>query len=99
MVLGRNVKITYSFVDPITSQQKQESKNFVVTGIMKETGNPTIDNGIILNPQAGNSLLQKSGKFDSLFVIAQSPDLVDVVEKEIRNLYDNNIGVNTVKPY
>jgi putative ABC transport system permease protein len=97
LVLGRNVKITYSFVDPTTSQQKQESKNFVVSGIIKETGNPTIDNGIILNPQAGNSLLQKSGKFDSLFVIAQSSDLVDIVEKEIRNLYGNNIGVNTVK--
>ena len=97
LVLGRNVKITYSFVDPTTSQQKQESKNFVVSGIIKETGNPTIDNGIILNPQAGNSLLQKSGKFDSLFVIAQSSDLVDIVEKEIRSLYSNNIGVNTVK--
>ena len=97
LVLGRNVKITYSFVDPTTSQQKQESKNFVVSGIIKETGNPTIDNGIILNPQAGNSLLQKSGKFDSLFVIAQSSDLVDIVEKEIRSLYGNNIGVNTVK--
>jgi putative ABC transport system permease protein len=97
LVLGRNVKITYSFVDPTTSKQKQESKNFVVSGIIKETGNPTIDNGIILNPQAGNSLLQKSGKFDSLFVIAQSSDLVDIVEKEIRSLYGNNIGVNTVK--
>ena len=41
--------------------------------------------------------LQKSGKFDSLFVIAQSSPLVDTVEQEIRSLYNNNIGINTVK--
>jgi putative ABC transport system permease protein len=89
--------VAYSFVDPDTGEQKEESKNFVISGIMKETGNPTIDNGIVINPQAGNSLLQKSGKFDSLFVIAQSADLVDTVQQELRNLYGNNIGISTVR--
>ena len=97
LVLGQSVKATYSYVDAITGIQKEQSKNFIVTGIMKETGNPTIDNGIVINLQAGNSLLQKSGKFDSLFVIAQSTDAVDIVEQEIRGLYGNNIGINTVK--
>ncbi len=69
----------------------------MVTGIMKETGNPTIDNGIVINLQAGNSLLQKSGKYDSLFVIAKTSSVVDDVEKEIQNLYGNNIGITTVK--
>jgi putative ABC transport system permease protein len=64
---------------------------------MKETGNPTIDNGIVIKLQAGNSLLQKSGKFDSLFVIAQTADLVDPVQQELRNLYGNNIGISTVR--
>ena len=95
--IGRSAQITYSFVDPITGQQKEESKNFFVSGIMKETGNPTIDNGIVINLQSGNSLLQKSGKYDSLFVIAQTADFVDVVEQEIRTLYGNNIGITTVK--
>ncbi|MGN6628755.1 MAG: ABC transporter permease, partial [Candidatus Nitrosocosmicus sp.] len=49
------------------------------------------------NLQAGNSLLQKSGKYDSLFVIAQTADFVDIVEQEIRTLYGNNIGITTVK--
>jgi putative ABC transport system permease protein len=97
LVLGQSVKVTYSFVDSDTGEQKQESKNFIITGIMKETGNPTIDNGIIINLQAGNSLLQKSGKFDSLFVIAQTSDLVDTVQQELRNLYGNNIGISTVR--
>jgi putative ABC transport system permease protein len=95
--LGQSVRVTYSFVDPDTGVQKEESKSFVVTGIMKETGNPTIDNAVVINRNAGNSLLQKSGKFDSLFVIAQTSNLVDAVEQEIRSLYGNNIGINTVK--
>ena len=41
--------------------------------------------------------LQKSGKYDSLFVIAQTTDFVDFVEQEIRSLYGNNIGITTVK--
>jgi putative ABC transport system permease protein len=97
LVLGQSVKVTYSFVDSDNGEQKQESKNLIITGIMKETGNPTIDNGIIINLQAGNSLLQKSGKFDSLFVIAQTSDLVDTVQQELRNLYGNNIGISTVR--
>ena len=97
LVLGQSVKATYSFVDANTGIQKEQSKNFIITGIMKETGNPTIDNGVVINLQAGKSLLQKSGKFDSLFVIAQSTDAVDTVEQEIRGLYGNNIGINTVK--
>src|SRR5712691_3299949 len=97
LVLGQSAKVTYSFVDSTTGQQKEESKNFIVTGIIKETGNPTIDSAIVINPQAGNSLLQKSSKFDSLFVIAQTTNFVDVVEQEIRSLYGNNIGITTVK--
>jgi len=64
---------------------------------MKETGNPTIDNGIVITLQAGNSLLQKSGKYDSLFVIAKTSNYVEAVEQEIRHLYGNNIGITTVK--
>ena len=42
----------------------------------------------------GNSLFQKAGKFDSLFVATQSSEFVDVVEEEIRKLYGNDIGNN-----
>ena len=81
--IGHSAKVTYTFVDPVTGKQQQETKNFMVTGIMQETGNPQIDNSIIINLQAGNSLLQKSGKYDSLYVIAKSTDFVDIVLKEI----------------
>ena len=95
--LGQSVKVRYSFVDPQTGKSEQETKNFVVSGIMESTGNPTIDEALVINEDSGNSLFQKAGKFDSLFVATQSSEFVDVVEDEIRKLYGNDIGITTVK--
>jgi len=95
--LGQSVKVRYSFVDPQTGKSEQETKNFAVSGIMESTGNPTIDEALVINEDSGNSLFQKAGKFDSLFVATQSSEFVDVVEDEIRKLYGNDIGITTVK--
>jgi hypothetical protein len=89
--------LEYSFVDDNTGKQEEESKNFVVSGIIKSTGNPTIDDAIVINLDAGNTLLQKAGKYDALFVTAASSNFVDAVEQEIRNLYGNDIGITTVE--
>jgi putative ABC transport system permease protein len=64
---------------------------------MKPVGNPTIDRAVVFNLDAGNKLLQKSGRYDSLFVAAESTDHVTQVEKEIRNLYGSDIGITTSK--
>jgi putative ABC transport system permease protein len=95
--LGQNIRVKYSFVDEQSGNTKEESKNFVVTGIMKSTGNPTIDNAVTINTDAGDALLQKSRKYDSLFVVADAVDFVDAVEHEVRSLYGNDIGITTVK--
>jgi putative ABC transport system permease protein len=95
--LGQSVKVRYSFVDPQTGKSEEETKNFVVSGIMESTGNPTIDEALVINEDSGNSLFQKAGKFDSLFVATRSSEFVDVVEEEIRKLYGNDIGITTVK--
>ncbi|MFZ0202916.1 MAG: ABC transporter permease [Nitrososphaeraceae archaeon] len=95
--LGQSIKVRYSFVDPQSGESEQETKNFVVSGIMESTGNPTIDEALVINEDSGNALFQKAGKFDSLFVATQSSEFVDVVEAEIRKLYGNDIGITTVK--
>jgi len=68
-----------------------------VRGIIASTGNPTVDNAVVIGLQPGDSLLQRAGKYDSLFVAASSSDYVDVVEEEIRALYGNDIGITTVQ--
>jgi putative ABC transport system permease protein len=95
--LGQSVRLTYSFVEPETGDAKEESKSFVVRGIIESTGNPTIDNAVVIGLQAGDTLLQRAGKYDSLFVAAISADYVDLVEEEIRAIYGTDIGITTVQ--
>ena len=85
--MGQTIRATYSFVDPDTGKQTDESKNFVVTAITKQTGNPTIDNAVIINLNSGNILLQKSNKYDTLFTVVRSNEFVPQVEKEIKSLF------------
>jgi putative ABC transport system permease protein len=95
--LGQSVRLTYSFVEPETGEAKEESKSFVVRGVIESTGNPTVDNAVVIGLQAGDTLLQRAGKYDSLFVAAISADYVDLVEEEIRTIYGNDIGITTVQ--
>jgi putative ABC transport system permease protein len=95
--LGQSVRLTYSFVEPETGEAKEESKSFVVRGIIESTGNPTVDDAVVIGLQPGDTLLQRAGKYDSLFVAAVSADFVDLVEEEIRTIYGNDIGITTVQ--
>jgi putative ABC transport system permease protein len=97
LTIGESVRAEYSYIDPTTAKEKKETKNFVVSAIMKRTGNPTVDNAVVINTVTGNSLFQKTGKYDSLIVVAHSSGLVSLVEEEIRALYGNNIGITTVE--
>ncbi|HEY1248572.1 MAG TPA: FtsX-like permease family protein [Nitrososphaera sp.] len=92
--LGQTMRVTYSFVDD-NGMQQEEARSFVVRGIMKPTGNPTIDNAVVFNRDAGNALMHKSGKYDGLLVAAESGGFVKTVEEEIRKLYGNDIGVTS----
>ncbi len=96
-VVGQTVRVKYSFVDPETGKQDEETKSFVVSGILKPSGNPTVDSSVVFNRIAGNSLLHKAGKYDSLLVAAKSSEFVDTVEQEIRRLYGDDIGITTPK--
>jgi putative ABC transport system permease protein len=95
--LGQSVRLTYSFVEPETGEAKEESKSFVVRGIIESTGNPTVDNAVVIGLQPGDTLLQRAGKYDSLFVAAVSADFVNLGEEEIRTIYGNDIGITTVQ--
>jgi putative ABC transport system permease protein len=93
-IIGQTMRATYSFVDENGNQQ-EEARSFVVRGIMKPTGNPTIDNAVVFNRDAGNALMHKSGKYDALLVAAESAEFAQSVEEEIRKLYGNDIGVTS----
>lgn len=94
-VVGQTLRVTYSFVNADTGKQEENSKSFVVSGIMEPTGNPTIDNAVVFNRISGNALLEKANKYDTLLVAAESGEYVEIVEEEIRSIYGNDIGITT----
>jgi putative ABC transport system permease protein len=92
--VGQTIKASRTYVDD-NGQQKTDSRIFSVSGIMELTGNSQIDRAVIIDPTTGNTFLQKSGKYDRLWVVASSPELVDVVESGIRELYGAVIGISS----
>jgi putative ABC transport system permease protein len=95
-VVGQALQAKYSYVDE-SGAQKVNSRSFVVRAILKITGNPTVDSAAIINPAAANSLMNKGNRYDSIIVLAKTPDLVSEVESEIRKLYGNDIGITSMQ--
>ncbi len=94
-VLGQAIRVRYSFIDVDTGRQNVDERTFFVKGILKPTGNPTLDKVLILETRVGNSLLHKSSKYDMLLVLANSRDEVSIVEEEVRSIYGNDLGITT----
>lgn len=94
--LGQAIQVKYSFVDE-NGVSQENTRSFIVRAIMKQTGNPTVDNAAIMPPSAANSLMNKGNRFDGIVVKAQSPDIVEQVESEIRKLYGNDIGITSAQ--
>ena len=56
-----------------------------------------MDRAVVMNEAIANAFLQKSGRYNNLWVVVESADLVSVVEGEIRKLYGNTIGLSTAQ--
>ena len=95
--LGQTVRATFNYVDQASGKQEEISKSFVVSGIILPTGNNQLDNRVIINKVAGDSLFRKGGNFDQMIVAAGSAEYVPAVQNEITSLYGTNIGITTPK--
>ena len=95
VVLGETIKATASYTD--SSGAHTVVKNFVVTGILKPSGNTGIDRSIIINLDAGNQLLHKQNRYDQLIIAATTPDDVDTVQQEITGMFGKTLGATTPK--
>ncbi len=98
VTVGQTLKITYSYTDSAGKSQ-QEVRNFLVTGIMKPSGNTRIDNALVINPDAANQLLRKSGRYDSLLIQTTDDTYVNTVQQEITDIYGKNIGLTVPQAF
>ena len=96
VTLGQTIKTSSTYADP-SGKTITVTKNFIVTGILKPSGNSGIDRSVIINLDAGNQLLHKQNKYDQIIVAATTPDNVDTVQKEITDQYKTTLGVITPK--
>ncbi|MDE1829522.1 MAG: ABC transporter permease [Thaumarchaeota archaeon] len=94
--VGQTVQATFTYADP-TGKQEQETKSFVVTAIMKPSGNNYLDNSVLINLNAADQLLRKSEKYDSVTVLALSPEYVDTVQQELTGQFGQTLGITTPK--
>ena len=95
VVLGQTIKATATYTD--AGKQVTVVKNFVVTGILKPSGNTGIDRSIIVNLDAGNQLLHKQNRYDQVIIAATTPDDVDTVQQEITGMFGKTLGATTPK--
>ena len=96
--IGQTLQISYSYSDS-TGKQQQASRSFVVTAIMQPSGNTRIDNGLIINPDAANQILRKSGRYDSLLIQTTDDTYVNTVQQEITDMFGKNIGLVTPQAF
>lgn len=96
VTLGETIKATSSYVDS-SGKSITVTKNYVVSGILKPSGNTGIDRSVIINLDAGNELLHKLNKYDSVIVAATTPDDVDTVQQEITGMFGKTLGAITPK--
>ena len=96
VTLGQTIKATATYSDS-SGKSVTIMKNFIVSGIMKPSGNNGIDRSIIVNLDAGNELLHKLNKYDQVIVVATTPDDVDTVQQELTSQFGKTLGVTTPK--
>jgi putative ABC transport system permease protein len=93
--VGQAIQITYKTVSADSGKPIVHSRSFIVSGIINDTGDPNIDNGVLFNHAASTRLLQKSGRFDGVIVAAQAADSVAAVEAQLKELYGKQLGIST----
>jgi putative ABC transport system permease protein len=75
--LGQTITLTYDGT----------SLNFVVTGILQESGNSNVDRIVRINTNTGNSFFHKLGVYDEMVVLTLSGSYVYPVVHELYGLY------------
>jgi putative ABC transport system permease protein len=84
ITLGQTISATYT--NP-NNPNISTTRSFVVTGILKETGNGGADKIVVINTHTGNLFFNMLGKYNYLIVMSRSGNDVKTVIQEMDRLY------------
>jgi putative ABC transport system permease protein len=89
--LGETLKVKYSTV--IDGKPKTQDKSFSVKGIIAYLGSGIIpvDQMAFTSLSAANSLFERNGEYDGIYVITNSPESNDAARRDILAKYNVNI--------
>ncbi|MGI0007592.1 MAG: ABC transporter permease [Nitrosotalea sp.] len=96
VTLGQTITATSTYSIP-GGKSVTVTKNYIISGILKPSGNSRIDSSVIINLDAGNDLLHKLNKYDNVIVAAATPDDVDTVQQELTSTFGKTLGATTPK--
>jgi putative ABC transport system permease protein len=71
----------------ITATYGGTSRNFIVTGILQESGSGNVDKIVVINTNTGNLFFNMLGKYNYLIIMARSGNDVNTVIQELDRLY------------
>jgi putative ABC transport system permease protein len=71
----------------ITATYHGTTRSFVVTGILKESGNGNVDKIVVINTNTGNLFFNMLGKYNFMIIMARSGNDVNTVIQELDRLY------------
>jgi putative ABC transport system permease protein len=74
----------------ITATYHGTSRNFLVTGILNEAGNPNVDQVVLINRNTGNTFFHRLGQYDQMIVLARSGKDVPTVIQEMNRVYGSD---------
>ncbi|HEX5458289.1 MAG TPA: ABC transporter permease [Candidatus Nitrosotalea sp.] len=95
VTLGQTIVATSTYSD--NGKTVTVTKNFVVSGILKPSGNSRVDSSVIINLDAGNQLLHKQNRYDQVVIAATTPEDVDTVQQELTGMFGKTLGATTPK--
>lgn len=96
---GQTVSVEFSKVESQGGIEKLVTKRkaFQVRGVANELGTQQVDGLVSISLAQANTLFEKGGVYDGIYVITSSPDDNDKVEASITKSYGKNIGVMSPK--
>jgi putative ABC transport system permease protein len=74
----------------VTATFHGTSRNFLVTGVLNEAGNPNVDQVVLINTNTGNTFFHRLGVYDQMIVLARSGNDVPTVIQEMNRLYGSD---------
>jgi len=97
---GSSVTISYVQQQP-DGRFVQHKKTFRVRGVLNYIGSSAlfipVDRMVSISLSAANTLFERGGAYDGMFLVAETQERVEKVVEEIRRLYPTNVEIYSSK--